>query len=168
MLSSFHFPAFIFTSQVPLPFIIILFCLFVFISYNFLFVSVIFAPPPPPKILLPLCCCCYVVAVPRPACPAPPSLAPVSRPCEREGVRRLRHSLGCFSTLVPWADKAPPPLQPLSLRSPDSTSWYSGLCPCLPGTVSFSSPSLLLCSHLLTSWCLFFINVLMNAWICSV
>ncbi|XP_042276192.1 ARF GTPase-activating protein GIT2a isoform X4 [Thunnus maccoyii] len=63
------------------------------------------------------------------------------RPCEREGVRRLRHSLGCFSTLVPWAEKAPTPLQPLSLRSPDPTSWYSGLCPCLPGTVLFSSPS---------------------------
>ncbi|MEQ2194329.1 hypothetical protein XENOCAPTIV_027516, partial [Xenoophorus captivus] len=47
-------------------------------------------------------------------------------PCEREGVRRLRHSLGCFSTLVPWAEKAPSPLQPLSLRSPDHTSWYSG------------------------------------------
>ncbi|XP_035021598.1 ARF GTPase-activating protein GIT2a isoform X2 [Hippoglossus stenolepis] len=46
------------------------------------------------------------------------------RPCEREGVRRLRHSLGCFSTLVPWADKAPPPLQPLSLRSPDPTSCF--------------------------------------------
>ncbi|XP_037633204.1 ARF GTPase-activating protein GIT2a isoform X11 [Sebastes umbrosus] len=46
------------------------------------------------------------------------------RPCEREGVRRLRHSLGCFSTLVPWAEKAPPPLQPLSLRSPDPTSCF--------------------------------------------
>ncbi|XP_069379903.1 ARF GTPase-activating protein GIT2a isoform X4 [Paralichthys olivaceus] len=46
------------------------------------------------------------------------------RPSEREGVRRLRHSLGCFSTLVPWADKAPPPLQPLSLRSPDPTSCF--------------------------------------------
>ncbi|XP_023269311.1 ARF GTPase-activating protein GIT2 isoform X8 [Seriola lalandi dorsalis] len=56
------------------------------------------------------------------------------RPCEREGVRRLRHSLGCFSTLVPWAEKAPPPLQPLSLRSPDPTSWYSGFCPCLPAS----------------------------------
>ncbi|XP_044227254.1 ARF GTPase-activating protein GIT2a isoform X7 [Thunnus albacares] len=56
------------------------------------------------------------------------------RPCEREGVRRLRHSLGCFSTLVPWAEKAPTPLQPLSLRSPDPTSWYSGLCPCLPAS----------------------------------
>ncbi|XP_034026139.1 ARF GTPase-activating protein GIT2a isoform X3 [Thalassophryne amazonica] len=57
------------------------------------------------------------------------------RPCEREGVRRLRHSLGCFSTLVPWAEKASLPLQSLSFRSPDSTSWYSGLCPCLPGKV---------------------------------
>ncbi|XP_036384018.1 ARF GTPase-activating protein GIT2a isoform X3 [Megalops cyprinoides] len=57
------------------------------------------------------------------------------RPSEREGVRRLRHSLGCFSTLVPWAEKAPS-LQPLSLQQPDPASWYSGLCPCLPGTVS--------------------------------
>ncbi|XP_029685016.1 ARF GTPase-activating protein GIT2a isoform X9 [Takifugu rubripes] len=64
-----------------------------------------------------------------------------SRPCEREGVRRLRHSLGCFSTLVPWAEKAPAPLHPLSLRPPDPSSWYSGLCPCLPGTVFSSSPS---------------------------
>ncbi|XP_054867767.1 ARF GTPase-activating protein GIT2a isoform X5 [Amphiprion ocellaris] len=56
------------------------------------------------------------------------------RPCEREGIRRLRHSLGCFSTLVPWAEKAPSPLQPLSLRSPDPTSWYSGFCPCLPAS----------------------------------
>uniref|UniRef100_A0A3Q3M7U7 G protein-coupled receptor kinase interacting ArfGAP 2a n=1 Tax=Mastacembelus armatus TaxID=205130 RepID=A0A3Q3M7U7_9TELE len=46
------------------------------------------------------------------------------RPCEREGVRRLRHSLGCFSTLVPWAEKAPPSLQTLSLRSPDPTSCF--------------------------------------------
>ncbi|XP_030592892.1 ARF GTPase-activating protein GIT2a isoform X3 [Archocentrus centrarchus] len=46
------------------------------------------------------------------------------RPYEREGVRRLRHSLGCFSTLVPWAEKAPSPLQPLSLRSPDPTSCF--------------------------------------------
>ncbi|XP_014843494.1 PREDICTED: ARF GTPase-activating protein GIT2 isoform X8 [Poecilia mexicana] len=46
------------------------------------------------------------------------------RPCEREGVRRLRHSLGCFSTLVPWAEKASSPLQPLSLRSPDPTSCF--------------------------------------------
>lgn len=84
--------------------------------------------------------CFDVVLVSR--CPRP--FTPVSRPCEREGVRRLRHSLGCFSTLVPWAEKAPTPLQPLSLRSPDPTSWYSGLCPCLPGTVLFSSPSLCL------------------------
>ncbi|XP_034397529.1 ARF GTPase-activating protein GIT2a isoform X4 [Cyclopterus lumpus] len=47
-----------------------------------------------------------------------------SRPCEREGVRRLRHSLGCFSTLVPWAEKAPPPLQPLSQRAPDPASCF--------------------------------------------
>ncbi|XP_028269086.1 ARF GTPase-activating protein GIT2a isoform X7 [Parambassis ranga] len=46
------------------------------------------------------------------------------RPCEREGVRRLRHSLGCFSTLVPWAEKPPSPLQPLSLRAPDPTSCF--------------------------------------------
>ncbi|XP_034727556.1 ARF GTPase-activating protein GIT2a isoform X11 [Etheostoma cragini] len=46
------------------------------------------------------------------------------RPCEREGVRRLRHSLGCFSTLVPWAEKPPPSLQPLSLRSPDPISCF--------------------------------------------
>ncbi|XP_037831719.1 ARF GTPase-activating protein GIT2a isoform X8 [Kryptolebias marmoratus] len=52
------------------------------------------------------------------------SVLPASRPCEREGVRRLRHSLGCFSTLVPWAEKAPSPLQPLSLRSPDPTSCF--------------------------------------------
>ncbi|XP_077565223.1 ARF GTPase-activating protein GIT2-like isoform X11 [Stigmatopora nigra] len=47
-----------------------------------------------------------------------------SRPCEREGVRRLRHSLGCFSTLVPWAEKPPAPLHPLSLRSPDPSSCF--------------------------------------------
>lgn len=93
-------------------------------------------------------CCCHAALL------VPPSFTPVSRPCEREGVRRLRHSLGCFSTLVPWAEKPPSPLQPLSLRSPDPTSWYSGFCPCLPGTVFSSSPShgfrlLLLC--LLTS-----------------
>ncbi|XP_036069462.1 ARF GTPase-activating protein GIT2a isoform X3 [Oryzias melastigma] len=61
------------------------------------------------------------------------------RPCEREGVRRLRHSLGCFSTLVPWAEKASA-IQPLTFRSTEPTSWYSGFCPCLPGTVSFFSP----------------------------
>nr|XP_040052404.1 ARF GTPase-activating protein GIT2a isoform X9 [Gasterosteus aculeatus aculeatus] len=44
------------------------------------------------------------------------------RPCE--GVRRLRHSLGCFSTLVPWAEKAPPSLHALSLRSPDPASCF--------------------------------------------
>ncbi|XP_073807174.1 ARF GTPase-activating protein GIT2a isoform X5 [Danio rerio] len=61
-----------------------------------------------------------------------------SAPCEqRESVRRLRHSLGCFSTLVPWADKPPSPMQPLGLRAPhpanpnNPASWYSGLCPCL-------------------------------------
>ncbi|XP_042579551.1 ARF GTPase-activating protein GIT2-like isoform X7 [Cyprinus carpio] len=42
-----------------------------------------------------------------------------SAPCEqRESVRRLRHSLGCFSTLVPWADKPPSPMQSLGLRAP--------------------------------------------------
>ncbi|XP_052411806.1 ARF GTPase-activating protein GIT2 isoform X1 [Carassius gibelio] len=42
-----------------------------------------------------------------------------SAPCEqRESVRRLRHSLGCFSTLVPWADKPPSPTQSLGLRAP--------------------------------------------------
>ncbi|XP_055742253.1 ARF GTPase-activating protein GIT2-like isoform X4 [Salvelinus fontinalis] len=44
------------------------------------------------------------------------------RPCE--GVRRLRHSLGCFSTLVPWAEKDPSPMQPLSLCSPDPASRF--------------------------------------------
>ncbi|XP_068095339.1 ARF GTPase-activating protein GIT2 isoform X5 [Hyperolius riggenbachi] len=44
------------------------------------------------------------------------------RPFERDGVRRLRHSLGCFSTLVPWAEKAP--LPPLSLQQTDSTACY--------------------------------------------
>lgn len=77
--------------------------------------------------------CCHVLVSRLP-------LTPLSRPCEREGVRRLRHSLGCFSTLVPWAEKPPPSLQPLSLRAPDPTSWYSGLCPCLPGTVYFPLP----------------------------
>lgn len=81
---------------------------------------------------------CATVSPPHP--PLPPHRW--NRPCERsEGVRRLRHSLGCFSTLVPWAEKAPTPLQPLGLRSPDPASWYSGLCPCLPGTVFFSSLS---------------------------
>ncbi|KAM8865700.1 ARF GTPase-activating protein GIT2a isoform 8-T8 [Synchiropus picturatus] len=47
-----------------------------------------------------------------------------SRPYEREGTRRLRHSLGCFSTLVPWAEKSPSPLQPLALRSPDPASCF--------------------------------------------
>ncbi|XP_018604567.1 ARF GTPase-activating protein GIT2a isoform X5 [Scleropages formosus] len=63
-----------------------------------------------------------------------------SRVGEREGVRRLRHSLGCFSTLVPWADKTPslpaPGLSVPPQPDPDPASWYSGLCPCLPGTVS--------------------------------
>lgn len=84
---------------------------------------------------------CHCVPAPQPPPPPPPPHR-WNRPCERsEGVRRLRHSLGCFSTLVPWAEKAPTPLQPLGLRSPDPASWYSGLCPCLPGTVFFSSLS---------------------------
>lgn len=104
------------------------FCSATFISCHFLFFFINFA--------LPL----LFTSTPRPCCDVClMSLPPASRPCEREGVRRLRHSLGCFSTLVPWAEKAPPPLQPLSLRSPDPSSWYSGLCPCLPGTVSFIS-----------------------------
>ncbi|XP_056601046.1 ARF GTPase-activating protein GIT2a isoform X2 [Triplophysa dalaica] len=37
---------------------------------------------------------------------------------QRESVRRLRHSLGCFGTLVPWADKPPSPMQSLGLRTP--------------------------------------------------
>lgn len=85
--------------------------------------------------------------------PCPPSLTPLSRPCEREGVRRLRHSLGCFSTLVPWAEKVPTPLQPLSLRPPDPTSWYSGLCPCLPGTVLYSSLTVSVLSFFFCSSC---------------
>ncbi|XP_054629674.1 ARF GTPase-activating protein GIT2a isoform X2 [Dunckerocampus dactyliophorus] len=46
------------------------------------------------------------------------------RSYEREGVRRLRHSLGCFSTLMPWADKPSTSLHPLSLRSPDPSSCF--------------------------------------------
>lgn len=103
-------------------------------SYHFPFLFVIFTVPLHSTSTLPRC---YDVALVS-RCPAP---HPESRPSEREGVRRLRHSLGCFSTLVPWAEKAPPPLQPLSLRSPDPSSWYSGLCPCLPGTLSFPSPA---------------------------
>lgn len=58
-----------------------------------------------------------------------------SKPLERAGTLKLRHSLGCFSTPVPWAERAP--LQPLNIQQPSPASWYSGLCPCLPGTVSF-------------------------------
>ncbi|XP_072290183.1 ARF GTPase-activating protein GIT2a isoform X10 [Eucyclogobius newberryi] len=47
-----------------------------------------------------------------------------SRSVEREGVRRLRHSFGCFSSLVPWAEKPTSSLQLLSLRSPDPTSCF--------------------------------------------
>uniref|UniRef100_A0AAV2MRY1 Arf-GAP domain-containing protein n=1 Tax=Knipowitschia caucasica TaxID=637954 RepID=A0AAV2MRY1_KNICA len=46
------------------------------------------------------------------------------RSVERERVRRLRHSLGCFSSLVPWAEKPTAPVQLLSLRYPDSTSCF--------------------------------------------
>ncbi|XP_061624223.1 ARF GTPase-activating protein GIT2a isoform X7 [Phyllopteryx taeniolatus] len=46
------------------------------------------------------------------------------RPCEREGARRLRHSLGCFSTLVPWAEKPPAPLHPLGPRTPEPSSCF--------------------------------------------
>ncbi|XP_058850352.1 ARF GTPase-activating protein GIT2-like isoform X11 [Acipenser ruthenus] len=45
------------------------------------------------------------------------------RPNERESLRKLRHSLGCFSTLVPWADKTPS-LHSLSLHQPDSASCF--------------------------------------------
>lgn len=113
---------------------LILLCLVVCISCHFPWCSAILALHP--LILLhsaPLLSCSGITVSCLP-------LTPVSRPCEREGVRRLRHSLGCFSTLVPWAEKAPPSLQPLSLRAPDPTSWYSGLCPCLPGTVYFPLP----------------------------
>ncbi|XP_072521449.1 ARF GTPase-activating protein GIT2a isoform X4 [Salminus brasiliensis] len=69
-----------------------------------------------------------------------------SRPSEpRDNARRLRHSLGCFSTLMPWAEKPPSPMQPFGLRSSGTSSnpktpispnnpasWYSGLCTCLP------------------------------------
>nr|XP_014345963.1 PREDICTED: uncharacterized protein LOC106704141 [Latimeria chalumnae] len=47
---------------------------------------------------------------------------PLSRPFERESLRKLRHSLGCFSTLVPWAEKTS--LQPLTLQQPDPTSCF--------------------------------------------
>ncbi|XP_063000190.1 ARF GTPase-activating protein GIT2 isoform X7 [Elgaria multicarinata webbii] len=44
------------------------------------------------------------------------------RPAGRAGGPKLRHSLGCFSSLVPWAERAS--LQPLTLRQPDPTSCY--------------------------------------------
>ncbi|XP_051974593.1 ARF GTPase-activating protein GIT2-like isoform X5 [Xyrauchen texanus] len=57
-----------------------------------------------------------------------------SAPCDqRESVRRLRHSLGCFSTLVPWADKPPSPMQPLGQRAPhpaNSNNPASCFIPC--------------------------------------
>lgn len=139
----------------------ILFFAVVFISYHFLFFVCYFALPPHSSSF------CSAVIFWCHGVPAPHHL---HRPCEREGVRRLRHSLGCFSTLVPWAEKAPPPLEPLSLRSPDPTSWYSGLCPCLPGTVFFSSSSrnpwlnFFLPSLLLTS-SVFIFDVLANVFI---
>uniref|UniRef100_A0A8V0ZKH7 GIT ArfGAP 2 n=1 Tax=Gallus gallus TaxID=9031 RepID=A0A8V0ZKH7_CHICK len=49
------------------------------------------------------------------------------RPFGRVSTLKLRHSLGCCSTLVPWAKRAP-----LSSPQPAPASWYSGLCPCLP------------------------------------
>ncbi|XP_072521447.1 ARF GTPase-activating protein GIT2a isoform X2 [Salminus brasiliensis] len=45
------------------------------------------------------------------------------RPSEpRDNARRLRHSLGCFSTLMPWAEKPPSPMQPFGLRSSGTSS----------------------------------------------
>ncbi|XP_072103553.1 ARF GTPase-activating protein GIT2a isoform X5 [Mobula birostris] len=54
-----------------------------------------------------------------------------SRQIERESLRKFRHSLGCFSTLVLRPDKSS--LQPLTLQQqPDPATWYSDLCLCLP------------------------------------
>lgn len=61
-----------------------------------------------------------------------PVLRGPSRPLGHGGTSQLRHSLG---TRVPGAERAP--LQPLTSQQPGPASWYSGLCPCLPGTVSF-------------------------------
>ncbi|XP_069727409.1 ARF GTPase-activating protein GIT2 isoform X3 [Phaenicophaeus curvirostris] len=44
------------------------------------------------------------------------------RPVERAGALKLRHSLGCFNTLVPWAERAP--LQPLTIPQPSPASCY--------------------------------------------
>ncbi|XP_071619257.1 ARF GTPase-activating protein GIT2 isoform X14 [Heliangelus exortis] len=44
------------------------------------------------------------------------------RPLLRAGILKLRHSLGCFSTLVPWAE--PAPLQPLTIPQPGPASCY--------------------------------------------
>ncbi|KAL6466045.1 hypothetical protein MHYP_G00261780 [Metynnis hypsauchen] len=45
------------------------------------------------------------------------------RLCEpRDSVRRLRHSLGCFSTLMPWAEKPPSPMQPFGLCGSGTSS----------------------------------------------
>ncbi|XP_048100399.1 ARF GTPase-activating protein GIT2a isoform X2 [Alosa alosa] len=47
------------------------------------------------------------------------------RTSERECVRGLRHSLGCFSTLVPWAEKAPASSpRPLGLQTPSPASCF--------------------------------------------
>ncbi|XP_028851030.1 ARF GTPase-activating protein GIT2a isoform X3 [Denticeps clupeoides] len=49
------------------------------------------------------------------------------RPPERECVRVLRHSLGCFSALVPWAEKGSAscsPIRPLVLSAPSPTSCF--------------------------------------------
>uniref|UniRef100_A0A4W3J5Z9 G protein-coupled receptor kinase interacting ArfGAP 2b n=1 Tax=Callorhinchus milii TaxID=7868 RepID=A0A4W3J5Z9_CALMI len=46
-----------------------------------------------------------------------------SKQIERESLRRFRHSLGCFSTLVLWADKTS--LQPLTLQQqPDPATCF--------------------------------------------
>ncbi|KAM6052170.1 ARF GTPase-activating protein GIT2 isoform 1-T1 [Chlamydotis macqueenii] len=44
------------------------------------------------------------------------------RPLGRAGTLKLRHSLGCFGTPAPWAEKAP--LQPLTVRQPGPASCY--------------------------------------------
>lgn len=131
-------------SQHSSTFIIILFCSVTFASYDFSLLSSLSCPR------FFFHSAVIAVAVVSPCLPLHPPTP--HRPCEREGVRRLRHSLGCFSTLVPWAEKAHPPLQPLNLRSPDPTSWYSGFCLCLAGTVSNSFASLLLPPSLSYSW----------------
>ncbi|XP_053937986.1 ARF GTPase-activating protein GIT2 isoform X3 [Cuculus canorus] len=44
------------------------------------------------------------------------------RPLEHTGMLKLRHSLGCFNMLVPWAERAP--LQPLTIPQPSPASCY--------------------------------------------